>query len=114
MSKCSNLIQNIPLCHSNDKGKASVPQDTEISDNPTPPQPVASPPPTPTLSDKSYLALVIDDSAAIRKQLEIELRTSGLRSEFAESGEEALEKILLKEYDLIFLDIMIIPAILIK
>lgn len=55
---------------------------------------------------RSYLALVIDDSSAIRKQLEIELRTSGLRSEFAESGEEALEKILTKSYDLIFLDIM--------
>lgn len=55
---------------------------------------------------KSYLALVIDDSAAIRKQLEIELRTSGMQSDFAESGEEALEKIADKEYDLIFLDIM--------
>lgn len=57
-------------------------------------------------SDRSYLALVIDDSAAIRKQLEIELRTSGIRSEFAASGEEALEKIVDQQYDLIFLDIM--------
>lgn len=55
---------------------------------------------------KSYLALVIDDSAAIRKQLEIELRTSGMQSDFAESGEEALERINDKNYDLIFLDIM--------
>ena len=59
-----------------------------------------------TVSKTSYLALIIDDSAAIRKQLEIELRTSGLQSEFAESGEEALEKIANKDYDLIFLDIM--------
>ena len=57
-------------------------------------------------SGKSYLALIIDDSAAIRKQLEIELRTSGMQSEFAESGEEALEKIASNDYDLIFLDIM--------
>jgi CheY-like chemotaxis protein len=54
----------------------------------------------------SYLALIVDDSAPIRKQLEIELRTSGMRSEFAESGERALEMIDSKTYDLIFLDIM--------
>ncbi len=54
----------------------------------------------------SYLALIVDDSAPIRKQLEIELRTSGMRSEFAESGERALEMIGSKTYDLIFLDIM--------
>lgn len=65
-----------------------------------------SEPITATSSGKSYLALVIDDSSAIRKQLEIELRSSGMQSEFAESGEEALEKIVGKEYDLIFLDIM--------
>ena len=36
---CPNLIQNIPLCHSNDKGKFPAPQDTEITDNPTAPLP---------------------------------------------------------------------------
>ncbi|PID46208.1 MAG: two-component system response regulator [Proteobacteria bacterium] len=55
---------------------------------------------------QSYLALVIDDSAPIRKQLEIELRTTGIKCEFAESGEEALDKIAHHDYDLIFLDIM--------
>ena len=71
-----------------------------------PRKPKTKPVPETIVSETSYLALVIDDSAAIRKQLEIELRSSGLRSEFAESGEEALEKIADKEYDLIFLDIM--------
>lgn len=72
------------------------------SNAPTPGEPLKIPTP-----NKSYLALVIDDSSAIRKQLEIELRTSGLQSEFAESGEEALEKIATdSNYDLIFLDIM--------
>jgi len=59
-----------------------------------------------TAPKNSYLALIVDDSAPIRKQLEIELRTSGMRSEFAESGERALEMIDSKTYDLIFLDIM--------
>ncbi|RVU86408.1 response regulator [Leucothrix sargassi] len=58
------------------------------------------------LSETDYTALVIDDSSAIRKQLEIELRTAGLSCDFAESGEQALEKVQEKEYDLIFLDIM--------
>lgn len=68
--------------------------------NTIPPKPKPAPP------TQSYLALVIDDSATIRKQLEIELRTSNMHSEFAESGEEALQKIESTEYDLIFLDIM--------
>lgn len=55
-------------------------------------------------------ALVIDDSAAIRKQLELELRDAGISSDFAASGEEALEKIAEKLFDLVFLDI-IMPGI---
>ncbi len=57
-------------------------------------------------SKSNYKALVIDDSAAIRKQLEIELRTSGIACDFAESGEVALEKIKDTHFDLVFLDIM--------
>ncbi len=57
-----------------------------------------------------YLALVVDDSAAIRKQLEIELRNAQIKAEFAETGEEALEKSQGKLYDLVFLDI-IMPGI---
>jgi len=55
-------------------------------------------------------ALIIDDSAAIRKQLELELRDAGISSDFAESGEQALEKIEDNQYDLVFLDI-IMPGI---
>jgi PleD family two-component response regulator len=57
-----------------------------------------------------YRALVVDDSAAIRKQLELELKASHIYPEFAETGEEALEKIQKNQYDLIFLDI-ILPGI---
>ncbi|MGB3918995.1 response regulator [Thiothrix litoralis] len=58
----------------------------------------------------TYLALVVDDSAAIRKQLELELRNANIKAEFAETGEEALEKSAQKTYDLIFLDI-VLPGI---
>jgi CheY-like chemotaxis protein len=57
--------------------------------------------------EKSMLhALVIDDSSAIRKQLELELRVSKVAADFAESGEQALEKVKQRQFDLIFLDIM--------
>ena len=72
---------------------------------PTVPTP-ATPPPIPSTPQQTYKALVIDDNAAIRKQLEIELRTSGIPSQPAESGEQALELIKDGDFDLIFLDIM--------
>lgn len=61
-------------------------------------------------TDSQYKALVVDDSAAIRKQLELELRAAGIDADFAESGEEALEKLAANHYNLIFLDI-IMPGI---
>ena len=61
----------------------------------------------PSEPEKSMLyALVIDDSSAIRKQLELELRVSKVAADFAESGEQALEKVKQRQFDLIFLDIM--------
>ncbi len=57
-----------------------------------------------------YTALVVDDSLAIRKQLELELRKAGVKVEFAENGESSLEKTAHKTYDLIFLDI-VMPGI---
>ena len=67
-------------------------------------------PQQPEKTKHNYHALVIDDSASIRKQLELELRDAGITSDFAESGEQALEKIEDAHYDLIFLDI-IMPGI---
>jgi len=71
---------------------------------------------TETVSEESketqsgHHALIIDDSAAIRKQLELELRDAGITADFAESGEQALDKIQDRQYDLVFLDI-IMPGI---
>jgi CheY-like chemotaxis protein len=75
-------------------------------------QPATTPIPieTETPNAQGYIALVVDDSAAIRKQLELELRGANIRVEFAETGEEALEKSNEHHYDLIFLDI-IMPGI---
>ena len=63
-----------------------------------------------TVVHTGHHALIIDDSAAIRKQLELELRDASIKADFAESGEDALEKIEDNQYDLIFLDI-IMPGI---
>lgn len=52
-------------------------------------------------------ALVIDDSAAVRKSMEIQLGLYGMNIDFAETGEEALDYTKdKKDYDIIFLDIM--------
>ncbi len=59
-----------------------------------------------TTTTSRYRALVVDDSLAIRKQLELELRDAGFNADFAEDGERALEKTAHNHYDLIFLDIM--------
>ena len=53
-----------------------------------------------------FHALVVDDSAAIRKQLELELRDTMISADYADCGKAALEKINKTQYDLIFLDII--------
>lgn len=61
-----------------------------------------------TSSAGNYRALVVDDSVAIQKSIEINLSTlpqiGGI--DFADSGESALEKAESGHYDLIFLDVM--------
>jgi two-component system, cell cycle response regulator len=59
-------------------------------------------------SADTYSALVVDDSVSIQKSLELNLLTlkSIKQIDFADSGEMALEKIDAKQYDIIFLDVM--------
>jgi len=97
MRSLEMLVKQLPAA-------PTIPSNSQHTNNPTPTNSATTD--AGHFSENAYLALVIDDSSAIRKQLEIELRTSGIRSEFAESGEEALEKITQTQYDLIFLDIM--------
>jgi len=53
-----------------------------------------------------FHALVVDDSAAIRKQLELELRETAITADYAICGKDALEMLDKNDYDLIFLDII--------
>ncbi len=55
-----------------------------------------------------YRALVVDDSAAMREALKLELSELpvALAIDYAEDGEQALEAVEKVQYDLIFLDIM--------
>ncbi len=59
-----------------------------------------------TGAEFQYKALIVDDSAAIRKQLELELSDAGIGTDFAEDGEQAMEKVAANRYDLVFLDIV--------
>lgn len=71
------------------------------------PKPEKKPPQTQISTKRGdFHALVVDDSAAIRKQLELELRDTVISADFAVCGKDALEKISKNQYDLIFLDII--------
>lgn len=70
-----------------------------IGESASAPIPVEEPP-APT-------ALVVDDSSTIRKQLELELKLLGVQVDAVESGEQAFESLARKNYDLIFLDVVL-------
>jgi len=53
------------------------------------------------------LALVVDDSPTVCKQLELELRNFNIKAETAETGERGLELIATQQYDIIFLDVVL-------
>ena len=52
-------------------------------------------------------ALVVDDSSTVRKQIELELKLFGIQVHAVESGEQAFELIAQRNYDLIFLDVVL-------
>jgi len=55
-------------------------------------------------------ALVVDDSAPVRKQIELELKMFGIHVDTAETGEQAIEYINKNYYNLVFLDV-VLPGI---
>jgi len=71
-------------------------------------QAVATTDSTSVETPQNYSVLVVDDSVSIQKSLEINLLTLQHINhiDFADSGEMALEKIQAKQYDIIFLDVM--------
>lgn len=78
---------------------------TNVSFDATPAPSLIEPVPIATVG---YRALVVDDSIAIQKSLELNLASLTQISliDFADSGESALEKAEALQYDLIFLDVM--------
>lgn len=58
-------------------------------------------------ADSTLRALVVDDSPTVCKQIEMELRKSGVLPDIAESGERALELLAQHRYDLVFLDVVL-------
>lgn len=69
---------------------------------------ISSVTPTEPVAIEGYRALVVDDSIAIQKSLEINLATLTQigRIDFADNGESAIAKAESVHYDLIFLDVM--------
>lgn len=59
---------------------------------------------------KAYTALVVDDSSPVRRQIELELKVFGINVDAAATGEEAIEFFNSKNYNLIFLDV-VLPGI---
>jgi twitching motility two-component system response regulator PilG len=65
-------------------------------------------PAAPAVVTQHHKALVVDDSATVRKQVELELERLGIDADVAEDGEQALTH--LKShvpYDIIFLDVVL-------
>lgn len=61
----------------------------------------------PAPQETALRALVVDDSPTVTKQIELELRNSGLLSDIAETGERALELLAQHRYDMVFLDVIL-------
>jgi twitching motility two-component system response regulator PilG len=70
--------------------------------------PETTPTATPATAAWQYKALVVDDSAPMRKQIELELGLLGIVADCAESGEQAYALLTNgTTYDLIFLDVLL-------
>jgi two-component system, cell cycle response regulator len=59
------------------------------------------------VNPKRFTALVVDDSATIRKQIELALKLHDIEPTCAETGEAAMELLAQHHYDLIFLDVVL-------
>lgn len=64
----------------------------------------------PVVESNILTALVVDDSAPVRKQIELELKMFGIQVHTAETGEQAIDYINKNYYNLIFLDV-VLPGI---
>jgi len=67
---------------------------------------VAKSPAAPPVASR-LRALVVDDSFPIRRQIELELAHFAVEVDLAEDGEQALERIAARSYDIVFLDVVL-------
>jgi twitching motility two-component system response regulator PilG len=63
--------------------------------------------PTTKRGKDDYVALVVDDSLAVRKLVELELRALNILGDFAENAGEAFALLRRNNYDIIFLDVVL-------
>jgi two-component system, cell cycle response regulator len=81
----------------------------DLGEAPPPPKPAApveAPKPEAPSQSLMLTALVVDDSAAVRTQLEVTLKRLGLNVDTAVHAEEALNTLRSRRYDLVFLDVV--------
>lgn len=60
-----------------------------------------------TTQQQMSTALVVDDSLSVRKQIELELKLSGIQVYTAETGEQAFSLLDQQSFDIIFLDVVL-------
>ncbi|MCH8621820.1 response regulator [Undibacterium sp. TS12] len=69
-------------------------------------QPLLQKPTTAPVLQTAHRALIVDDSPTARIKIDLELRSMKIASDCAETGEQALQMLEKKAYDIIFLDIV--------
>ncbi|MFZ6735259.1 response regulator [Undibacterium sp. Ji42W] len=69
-------------------------------------QPLLQKNPSSSVLQGGHRALIVDDSPTARIKIDLELRSMKIASDCAETGEQALQMLEKKNYDIIFLDIV--------
>ncbi len=88
--------------------ETTVPEEATVSDVAVKKEPETLKIPTQSTVESAYQVLVVDDSELMQKAVQVELDKVDrvLNIDFAFSGEEALQRINKKSYDVIFMDVM--------
>lgn len=63
--------------------------------------------PIPPAAKPALRALVVDDSLTLRRLMDLTLRPIGMDLDFADNGEDAVALTKAKQYDIVFLDVML-------
>ncbi|MFZ6745670.1 response regulator [Undibacterium sp. JH2W] len=99
------LVRLLPAAFSAASDAAPVAGRTGTDKN-TVVQPLLPKAPPASVLQTGYRALIVDDSPTARIKIDLELRSMKIASDCAETGEQALQMLEKKNYDIIFLDIV--------